>query len=82
MVLAPARRYGKRRGALPQKNSPSAAVRGAAERSLAVEGLLDNFFLHARVPDAVGRTAEPRALAPGRRLGAEVVEVLREPRRL
>ena len=60
---------------------PGAVARGAAERLLAVEGLLDSFFLHARPPDAVGRVVEPRALAPGRRLGAEVVEVLRELRR-
>ena len=62
-------------------DNPGAAVRGVAERSLAVEGLLDSFFLHARAPDAVDRAAEPHALAPGRRLGAEVVEVLRELRR-
>ena len=46
-----------------------------------VEGLLDSFFFHARAPDAVGHAVEPRALALGRRLGAEVVEVLRELRR-
>ena len=55
-------------------------MRGVVERSLTVEGLLDSFFLHARVPDAVGRAVEPRALALGRRLGTEVVEVLCELR--
>ena len=62
-------------------DDPGAVVRGVAERSLAVEGLLDSFFLHAWALDAVGHAVEPRALAPGRRLGAEVVEVLRELRR-
>ena len=51
---------------------------GAAECSLAVEGLLGSFFLHARVQDAAGRIAEPRALVLGRRLGVEVVEALHE----
>ena len=62
-------------------NDHGVAVQGAAEHSLAVEGLLDSFFLHAQALVAVGRTVEPRALALGRRLGAEVVEVLRELRR-
>ena len=60
---------------------PGAVVQGAVERSLAVEGLLDSFFLHRRARDAAGCVMEPRTLAPGRRLGAEVVEVLHEPRR-
>ena len=58
-----------------------AAVRGAVERYLVGEGLLGSFLLRAQAPGAVGRAAEPRALAPGRRLGAEVVEVLHELRR-
>ena len=62
-------------------SDPDVAVRGAVEHSLAVEGLLDSFFLHVRAPDTVGRAVEPRALALGRRLGAEVVEVLLELRR-
>ena len=66
---------------LAAANDPGAAVRGVAEHSLAVEELLDNFFLHARAPDAVGRAVEARALVPGRRLRAEVAEVLRELRR-
>ena len=57
-------------------SGPGAVVRGAAEHLLAVEGLLDSFFLHARAPDAVGHAAGPHALALGRRLGAEVVEAL------
>ena len=63
-------------------DDPGAAVRGAADRSLAAEGLLDSFFLHARARDAAGRVVGPRALVIGRCLGAEVVEVLRELRRL
>ena len=62
-------------------SDPDMAVRGAVERSLAVEGLLDSFFLHARVLGVAGRAAEPRALAPRGRLDAEVVEVLHELRR-
>ena len=60
---------------------PGAVVRGATECFLAAEGLLDSFFLHARARDAVGRVVEPRTLAPGHRLGAEVVEALCELRR-
>ena len=55
-------------------------TRGAAERFVAVEGLLDSFFLHVRARDAAGRVAEPRILAPMHCLGAEVVEALRELR--
>ena len=60
---------------------PGTVARGAAEHFLAVEGLLDSFFLHAWVRDATGHVVEPPALVPGRRLGAEVVEALRELRR-
>ena len=56
-------------------------VRGARERSLAAEGFLGSFFPLARAPDTVGCAEGPRALAPGRRLGAEVVEALHEPHR-
>ena len=56
-------------------------VRGPVERSLAVKELLDNFFPHVRALGAVRHTAELRALVSGRRLGAGVVEVLRELRR-
>ena len=45
-------------------------------------GLLGSFLLRARAPDAVDHAGGPHALAPGRRLGAEVVEALHEPRRL
>ena len=62
-------------------SDPDVAVQGAVEHSLAVEGPLDSFFLQVRAPDAVGRAVEQRALALGRRLGAEVVEVLHELRR-
>lgn len=57
------------------------AVLGAVERFLAVGVLLGSFLLPARVPGAAGRTEGPRVLAPERRLGAEVAEVLRELRR-
>ena len=67
---------------LSAANDPGTVEPGAAEHSLAVEGLLDSFFLHARAPDAAGRVVEARALAPGRHLGAEVLEVLRELCRL
>ena len=57
-------------------------VLGARQRFLADEELLGSFLLRVRAPDAAGRTGGPQALAPGRHLGAEVVEVaLREPHR-
>ena len=59
----------------PAGVSNGVAVRGVAERSLAAEGLLDSFFLHARARDAAGRVVGPRALVPVRRLGAKVVEI-------
>ena len=59
-------------------NDLDVAVLGAVECFLAAEELLGSFFLHARAWDAAGHVVEPRALAPGRRLGAEVVEALRE----
>ena len=55
---------------LAAANDPGAAVRGVAERSLAVEGFLGSFFPHTRVPNVVGRVVEPRALA----LGAVLVQ--------
>ena len=65
---------------LAAANDPGAAVQGVAERSLAVEGLPGSFFRHAWAPDAVGRAVGSCALALGRHLGAEVVEVLLELR--
>ena len=47
----------------------------AQEQLLVGVGLLGSFSLPVRAPDAVGRAAEPHALVPGRRLGAEVAEV-------
>ena len=63
-------------------SDPNVVVRGAVGRSPAAEGLLDSFFLHARVLGAAGRAAEPCVLAPGCRLGAEVAEALHEPSRV
>ena len=49
---------------------------GAQERFLADEGLLGSFILRVQAPDAVDHAGGPRALAPGRRLGAETMEAL------
>ena len=57
-------------------------VQGACERLLEAEGFLDSFSLHAQVRGAVGRVVGPRVLASGRRVDVEVVEALRELRRL
>ena len=54
--------------------------REAQERFLAAGELLGSFLLLARAPDAAGHAGGLRALALGRRLGAEVAEVLRELR--
>ena len=54
-------------------------VLGAREHFLADEELLGSFLLLAQAPGAVGHAGGPHALAPGRRLGAEVVEALHEP---
>ena len=68
--------------------APPRAVRGLDEATreapvqlLAAEESLGSFLLLARAPDVVGHAGGPRALAPELRLGAEVVEVLRELRR-
>ena len=45
------------------------------------EELLGSFLLRAWAPDVVDRAGGPHALAPGRRLGAEVVEALHGLRR-
>ena len=56
-------------------------MQGALGRLLEAEGFLDSSFLAVRALDMVGHVQEPRALEPGRRLGAEVAEALPEPRR-
>ena len=56
---------------------------GARERFLTAGELLGSFLHLARAPSLVGQDGGPRALAPGRRLGAEVAEAphgLRHPR--
>ena len=56
-------------------------ARGAQVQLLAAAGFLGSFSLRARAPGAVDHAAEPCALVPRRRLGAEVVEARHELRR-
>ena len=56
-------------------------ARGAQVQLLAAAEFLGNFSLRAQAPGAADHAAEPRALVPRRRLGAEVVEARHEPRR-
>ena len=56
-------------------------VRGVQGHFLVVGELLGNYLPLARAPGAAGLAGGPHALAPERRLGAEVVEVLGELRR-
>ena len=48
---------------------------------LATAKFLGSFSLRARAPGAVDHAAEPCALVPRRRVGAEVVEARHEPHR-
>ena len=56
-------------------------ARGAQVQLLAAAGFLGSFSLRVRAPGAADHTAEPRALVPRHRLGAEVVEARHELRR-
>ena len=67
-------------GVLVQGCGLAVQVQGACERLLQAGKFLGSFFLVARALDAVGHVQGPHTLEPGRRLGAEVLEALRELR--